>query len=87
MVERLCDRVFEGCTSLKKVTLPQRLTAIGSLVFAGCRNLTLISVPGNVTIIGEGAFQDVGAKFIMQCAAGSAAENYARKNRLSYQLE
>jgi hypothetical protein len=39
-----------------------------------------------VTTIGDDAFRSVNDKFILQCGVGSAAEKYARKNKINYQL-
>jgi hypothetical protein len=85
-MESISDKLFEGCTALKKITLPETLLSIGAFAFAGCNRLAFLSVPDTVTDIGESAFQNVDAKFILQCAPGSAAEQYARKYKLNFQL-
>lgn len=85
-VEQVSDRLFEGCSSLKKISLPDSLTGIGAFAFSGCANLAFLSVPDSVACIGEGAFANAGAKFILHCGPGTAAEQYARKNRLNFQL-
>ena len=85
-VEQICDKLFSGCKALKKAVLPIKLVSIGALAFDGCENLTFISVPDSVTEIGKDAFRGTNDKFIMQCGLGSAAENYARKNKLKFQL-
>ncbi|MCL2099342.1 MAG: leucine-rich repeat domain-containing protein, partial [Oscillospiraceae bacterium] len=85
-VGQLCDKLFAGCKALKKVALPNKLTSIGAFAFDGCENLMFISVPDSVTQIGENAFRGTNDKFIIQCRLGSAAENYARKYKLKFQL-
>ena len=85
-VEQICDKLFSGCKALKKITLPNKLTLIGAYAFDGCENLMFITVPDSVTQIGEDAFRGTNDKFIIQCGSGSAAENYARKYKLKFQL-
>ena len=85
-VEHICNKLFAGCKTLKKVNLPGKLITIGSLAFDGCESLSFISIPDSVVEIGADAFRGVNDKFIMQCGPGSIAESYARKNRLNFQL-
>jgi uncharacterized repeat protein (TIGR02543 family) len=47
---------FNGCSSLKSVTIPQSVTSIGQLAFYGCSSLTSVTIPAGVTSIGESAF-------------------------------
>ena len=47
---------FEGCTSLKKITLPNGITSIGSCSFNNCTSLTSVTIPDSVTSIGSSAF-------------------------------
>jgi len=50
--------MFEGCTELKSVTLPNTITTIDGKAFAGCSNLKEISeLPDGMTDIGRYAFQ------------------------------
>ena len=85
-VEQICDKLFAGCKALKKVVLPNKLISIGVLAFDGCENLMFITIPDSVTQIGESAFRGTNDKFIIQCGHGTVAENYARKNKLNFQL-
>ena len=48
--------VFEGCTSLEKITLPKQLQTIGLNTFASCSNLKEITIPKDVKCIDRGAF-------------------------------
>jgi len=50
------DNAFNGCTSLKSISLPNELTSIGKNAFNGCTSLTSISLPNELTSIGDGAF-------------------------------
>ena len=47
---------FEGCSSLKSITISSKLTRIPSYFVYGCTNLTSITIPNNVTSIGNRAF-------------------------------
>ena len=54
--------VFNGCTSLRKVTFAagSQLTMISSFCFYGCKNLTEITIPASVTTVGCNAFEGTG---------------------------
>ena len=47
---------FDGCASLKSVTIPDSVTKIDGGAFYDCSSLTSITVPKSVTEIGELAF-------------------------------
>ena len=49
---------FYGFKDLIRVTLPTRLTSIGSSTFESCTNLILVEVPEGVTNIGKRAFYE-----------------------------
>lgn len=40
---------FNGCTKLKKVTLPESITEISNELFRDCQNLTYVNIPSNTT--------------------------------------
>ena len=46
------DSVFQGCTGLTNVTIPDSATSIGSSTFSGCSGLTSVTIPDSVTSIG-----------------------------------
>lgn len=50
------DGAFEGCSSLKKVVIPDNVTEIGDSTFYGCTNLEEIELPEGVKEIGAWAF-------------------------------
>ena len=54
--EKIGDRAFFHCDSLKSITLPNSVTLIDNTAFAGCTSLTNINIPNSVTSIGMGAF-------------------------------
>ena len=78
--------MFEECTALKKVVLHENLNAIGDRAFFGCSSLDFIIIPDSVKSIGQDAFSNTDKQFIIQCSFGSHAEEYARKNKIKYQL-
>ena len=47
---------FNHCTSLKTVTLPDTVTALGSEAFRECTSLTSVNIPDSVQSIGNSAF-------------------------------
>jgi hypothetical protein len=48
--------VFDGCTNLKTVQLPEGLEHITALTFWNCKSLATIDIPATVKNIGEHAF-------------------------------
>ncbi|MFR9513370.1 MAG: leucine-rich repeat protein [Rikenellaceae bacterium] len=50
--------IFENCTSLKTITMPDSIKLIGCKAFKGCSSLATITIPGSVTEIGSQAFAD-----------------------------
>ena len=47
------DEVFQGCTSLKSVILPQGLARIGEKAFMNCTSLESITIPASIVFIGQ----------------------------------
>lgn len=78
--------MFNGCVNIEKAELHENLSSIGQSAFRGCSSLMTVYVPDSVMNIGEYAFADTHEKFILQCSFGSYAEEYARSNKLNYQL-
>ncbi len=53
---RIEKDAYSNCVSIKKVSIPNTVTCIGSNAFAGCIGLTSIIIPNSVTSIGANAF-------------------------------
>lgn len=53
--------VFQGCTNLTTITLPDGITRIGSDAFYSCNALTAVTIPDSVTSIGSFAFSNCSA--------------------------
>mgnify|MGYP003294396081 CR=1 FL=1 len=56
-LEEINPLLFQGCTSLKTIDLPETITVIGRQAFSGS-GLTSIEIPDGVTVIGENAFYE-----------------------------
>ena len=50
--------MFNGCTSLKSIVVPNGLTKIDANAFYNCTSLTSVTIPTTVTEINNGAFQN-----------------------------
>lgn len=57
--------VFNNCTNLKYIKLPNTLEIINRGTFSSCRKLEEITLPSNVHTIGEGAFLGCPLKMII----------------------
>lgn len=55
-IEGIGNDLFNGCSELTSVTLPDTITSIGSGAFVGCSKLTEIKVPEGVTEIDNAVF-------------------------------
>lgn len=49
--------VFEGCTALESIVIPEGVTEIGSKVFKGCTSLSSVKLPETLLTIGANAFE------------------------------
>ena len=52
----IADAAFKGCKKLKKVIMPDTVTAIGTEAFYGCNNLTSLILGNSVKLIGHHVF-------------------------------
>jgi hypothetical protein len=50
--------IFDYCTALASVTLPEGLVSIGSIAFRGCSSLVSVDFPSTIATIGERAFDE-----------------------------
>ena len=55
-VQSIEDRAFEGCSSLKTITIPKYVSEMGSYVFKDCTNLESIRISASVSKIGSRMF-------------------------------
>lgn len=66
-VTSIGDYVFENCSSLTSITIPDSITSIGDNAFHGCSSLTSIEIPASVTSIGEGTFSNCSSLKTIYC--------------------
>lgn len=55
-VTYLAERLFDSCSKLSSITLPQTVTEIRSNAFYSCNKLTLLNIPASVSNIHYNAF-------------------------------
>ena len=52
------DGMFEGCTSLTSIVIPNSVTDIDSYAFAGCTSLANVTLSENLVKLGSGVFSN-----------------------------
>ena len=81
------DIVFNGCSSLKMVSIPEGATSIGAM-FYRCTSLKEVYVPTSVTkITGLLIESSTCPDAVIVTPSGSFAEAYAIKRELNYRNE
>ncbi len=71
----LAESSFEGCTSLRRISIPSSVTAIGAKAFYGCEELSRAAVYNENASIASNAFEGAGALFTIYGYEGSTAED------------
>lgn len=74
-VKRINANLFEGCTSIKTVSLPASLKSIGSYAFKDCVNLTKVTMSTGIESIETAAFQ--GCKSLVSITLPSSIKTIA----------
>lgn len=77
------DVLYDYFGQSGEVVLPEGLTAIGDEVFKGRKELKSVVIPESVTKIGKDTFKGC-RKLVVRAAAGSVAEQYAKKNKVAF---
>ena len=77
---------FSNCTRLTSITIPDSVTGIYNSAFEGCSSLQRITIPASVTYILKDAFNCC-PKLTIYAPKGSYAEEYAKKNNISFAIE
>ncbi|MBR2529086.1 MAG: leucine-rich repeat domain-containing protein [Blautia sp.] len=78
------DNAFEN-SAFTHVFLGSKVTKIGSCAFANCGSLAYIYIPASVTNIADDAFENCDS-FVIGCASGSKAEQYAKEKNIACQM-
>ena len=52
----ICDKAFQQCFHLQKITIPESVINIGNETFSWCNSMEEITIPSNVKKIGDKAF-------------------------------
>lgn len=86
IMSELPASVFKGCSELKKMTLPDKVQTIGKETFAECSSLIDMIIPESVSVVGDNAFIGTSSDFRLICTQNSAAETYARKYNVPFQI-
>ncbi len=84
-VKRIEECAFFRCESLKTINIPESVTSIGDAAFKRCIKLTSVTIPNSVKRIGENAFSGCD-KLTIKCYKDSAAEKYAKENKIKYTI-
>lgn len=85
-ISLLDTELFTCCYALTKIEIPDTVTTIGIRTFANCTALAHAYIPASVTMISHDAFY--GCKSLtIHGKAGSAAEQYAKKNNIPFVAE
>ena len=82
-VKKIGERAFEGNTALAAVVIPTGVEEIDWFAFYDCSSLLDITLPSTVTSIGHAVF-DGCTHMMINCPAGSYAEDYAKSYGISY---
>ena len=81
-LERIGVSAF-STTALSSVIIPEKVDVLAAEVFGDCPALVSVVLPATVTEIDEDAFYG-SKKVTITCAAGSAAETFAKENGVPY---
>ena len=77
--------VFDACTSLSNINLPEGLKTIRENAFRGCTSLEKITIPESVEFIDDNAFNGCN-KLTIYCVENSYAHRYAVQKGVQFQL-
>lgn len=76
VVTKIAGSGFSGCTSLKKIEIPNSITEIMENAFNNCTSLTNVTIPSSVTIIEEKVFYSCRSLSTIYCEAESQPEGW-----------
>lgn len=68
----ISDGMFQGCTGLKTMRVPEGVYEVGMEAFAQCSALAKVYLPESLSLISKGAFDGTSLKYI--CYAGEESQ-------------
>ena len=71
----ISDGMFQGCTGLKTMRVPEGVYEVGMEAFAQCSALAKVYLPESLSLISKGAFEGTSLKYICYAGEGSQWEN------------
>lgn len=71
-VRQIGKGVFEGCSDIESVTIPETISSIGSLAFADCTSLKSLYIPASVESIRSDSFRGCSSLKSIEIAADNA---------------
>ena len=82
-IEELGDNVFKGCSALKTIEISEGAEYFDTEEFDGCKNITDIYLPASIDDPDEIQIEGLNS-ITIHAPAGSAAEIYARENKIPF---
>ncbi len=79
------EKAFCNCKSLESISIPKGVTQIRSETFRDCTSLKNIDIPDSVTAIENHSFLSC-IKLVITCACNSYALDYAKKNKIAFEV-
>ncbi len=73
----LAASMFEGCTALERVAIPDGVEMIGEYAFAGCTALTSVTLPEGLDAIADGVFMNTALEEIALPASVATVGDFA----------
>ena len=74
--------MFEGCSGLSSIIIPNSVTYIGNSAFRSCSSLTSVNIPSSVTSIGGSAFSSCSSLYSINVDSGNT--NYSSIDGVLY---
>ena len=83
-IKELPFNTFCRCKSLKDVTLYEGLERLGDTCFEYCESITELVIPASVREFGYNIFPDDRSGLTIRSKAGSAVQEYAKKENIGF---
>ena len=72
LITSIGDNVFDGCSNLESIVIPNSVTSIGNYAFSGCSSLPAIQISYNVISIGDNVFNGcTGLRTVLMADSGT----------------